>query len=43
MKPCDGSIYTGDNSKLRGLRWRPRITMEKALSDMLEYWRGKLR
>jgi GDP-4-dehydro-6-deoxy-D-mannose reductase len=42
MRPYDDPIYIGDNSKLRRLGWEPKITMEKTLADMLEYWRSKL-
>lgn len=42
MRPYDDPIYIGDNSKLQTLGWRPEITIEKTLTDMLEYWRWKL-
>jgi GDP-4-dehydro-6-deoxy-D-mannose reductase len=42
MRPYDDPIYIGDNSKLRELGWEPKISMEKTLHDMLEYWRKNL-
>lgn len=42
MRPYDDPIYVGDNSKLRGLGWEPKIPIEKTLSDMLDYWRRNL-
>lgn len=42
LRPYDDPIYIGDNSKLRALGWRPRISIEKTLLDMLEHWRGVL-
>lgn len=42
LRPYDDPIYIGDNSKLRALGWRPRISIEKTLVDMLEHWRGVL-
>jgi len=33
-------VQIGDNSKLRDLGWRPRITIDKTLLDILEHYRG---
>lgn len=42
MRPYDDPIYVGDNSKLRRLGWEPKTSMEKTLTDMLEYWRENI-
>lgn len=39
LRPYDDPIYVGDNSKLRSIGWEPQLTLEKTLSDMLDYWR----
>lgn len=39
MRPSDEPIYIGDNSKLSQLGWKPRFSIDKTLSDMLNYWR----
>ncbi len=36
----DEDIYVGDNTKLNGLGWEPKITFEKTLEDTLFYWRN---
>lgn len=30
----------GDNTKLKALGWRPEISLEKSLKDIIDYWRG---
>lgn len=42
MRLVDDPIYVGDNSKLMKLGWRPELTIEKTLSDMLQYWRANI-
>ncbi|VVB64530.1 NAD-dependent glucose-6-phosphate dehydrogenase [uncultured archaeon] len=42
MRKVDDPIYIGDNAKLSGLGWLPRISMETTLEDMLDYWRNVL-
>ncbi len=42
LRPYDDPIYIGDNSKLRALGWESKISIEKTLSDMLDYWRQSL-
>jgi len=32
-------VLIGDCSKLSGLGWKPIITMEKTVADILNYWR----
>lgn len=39
MRPSDEPIVVGDNSKLCALGWKPQISLERTLSDMLDYWR----
>ena len=39
FRPLDDPIFIGDNSKITNLGWKPEITIEKTLKDMLEYWR----
>lgn len=40
IRPTDEKIIVGDVSKLkRDTGWKQRITMEKTIADMLEYWR----
>jgi len=42
MRPYEEPIFIGDNSKMRKLGWSPEIPIDKTLSDMLEYWRGRI-
>lgn len=43
MRPSDVNILQGDSSKFRQVTgWRPKISIEKTLEDLLNYWRGKL-
>ena len=37
MRPYDDPIYVGDNTKLRNLGWRPEISFEQTLRDMLDH------
>jgi len=37
------SVQIGDNKKLVELGWEPQISIEKTLSDMLDYWRKTCR
>jgi len=39
LRPLDEPVKIGDNSKLRALGWRPSITIDKSLADILAYWR----
>ena len=33
----------GDNTRLRGLGWTPRIPIDEMLSSLLDHWRSKIR
>lgn len=39
MRAVDERVKVGDAAKLRALGWRPRHSVEEALSDILQYWR----
>jgi len=44
FRASDVSYQRGDYSKIRQqLGWEPEIPLEKSLSDLLDYWRGRLR
>jgi GDP-4-dehydro-6-deoxy-D-mannose reductase len=38
-RKTDDPIFVGDNTKLAKLGWKPKIPIDKTLSDMLDYWR----
>jgi len=43
MRPSDVPILLGDNSKfVKKTGWRPKISFEKTMKDLLTYWREKL-
>jgi GDP-4-dehydro-6-deoxy-D-mannose reductase len=43
MRPSDVPILLGDNSKfVKKTGWQPKISFEKTLKDLLDYWREKL-
>jgi len=43
MRPSDEPIIMGDNARLRkDTGWEPRITIDRTLQDMLDYWRKVL-
>jgi GDP-4-dehydro-6-deoxy-D-mannose reductase len=43
MRPADIPVVVGDSSKLRARTgWAPRIAIDTALADTLNYWRSKL-
>jgi GDP-4-dehydro-6-deoxy-D-mannose reductase len=42
LRPSDEPVILGDNSKIRrDCGWRPRISIEKTLEDILNYWRAE--
>jgi GDP-4-dehydro-6-deoxy-D-mannose reductase len=44
LRPSDVLILEGDNSKFRKQTgWEPRIPFEQTLTDLLKYWRERLR
>jgi len=41
-RPNDTPLLLGDPTRLREeLGWRPEISIEKTLDDLLEYWRTR--
>lgn len=43
MRPSDVPILVGDNSKfVKRTGWKPKIPMEKTLTDLLNYWREEV-
>lgn len=43
MRPSDVPILIGDNSKFtKKTGWKPTISMEKTLTDLLDYWREEV-
>ena len=42
LRIIDDPLYVGDNTKVRSLGWKPEVTIEKTMADLLDYWRGKL-
>jgi GDP-4-dehydro-6-deoxy-D-mannose reductase len=43
LRPSDVEILIGDSSKFKKQTgWKPEIPLKKTLSDLLDYWRGKV-
>ena len=43
LRPSDVPVLSGDNTKfVNQTGWKPEIPFEKTLSDLLNYWRGKI-
>lgn len=44
LRPSDVPVLLGDNTKFRNAtNWKPEIPYDKTLSDMLDYWRERIR
>ena len=44
MRPSDNPVVLGDNSRIREeAGWSPRIPIEQTLTDLLAYWRVRIR
>lgn len=44
LRPSDASVVQGDATRIRAeIGWKPRIPVERMLSDTLEWWRVRLR
>lgn len=41
LRPIELPRLLGDNARLRGIGWIPRIPIETTLDDVLEYWRAQ--
>ncbi|WP_420129600.1 GDP-mannose 4,6-dehydratase [Longimicrobium sp.] len=42
VRPVDLPLLLGDNARLRGLGWEPRIPFRETLADLLEWQAGRL-
>jgi GDP-4-dehydro-6-deoxy-D-mannose reductase len=43
MRPSDVPVLLGDNTKfVKATGWKPEIPFEKTLTDLLNYWRGRV-
>jgi len=42
-RPNDIPILLGDNSKIKAMGWRSRISVDKTLKDTLDFWKEKFR
>ncbi len=40
---ADDPIFIGDNSKIKSLGWKPQISFDKILTDVLDYWRNEVK
>ncbi len=43
FRPVDSPVIYGDPSRLKALGWEPVHSIEAALGEVLDYWRGKVR
>ncbi len=44
MRPSDNPVVAGNPSRIAGeTGWRPEISIEQSLSDLLDYWRARVR
>jgi GDP-mannose 4,6-dehydratase len=43
MRPADVTLQVPDSSKfMKVTGWKPEISIEKTITDLLDYWRGKI-
>ncbi len=42
FRPGDEPVYIGDNSKLRDLGWHSEYSIDRTLSDTLQFWRNHM-
>ncbi|MFH1283613.1 MAG: GDP-mannose 4,6-dehydratase [bacterium] len=43
LRPSDVPILLGDNTKFSKITgWKPKISFEQTLKDLLDYWRGRI-
>ena len=40
LRPLDEPIKIGDNQKVQLLGWKPTISIDQALQDILTFWRS---
>jgi GDP-4-dehydro-6-deoxy-D-mannose reductase len=43
MRPIDEMVRIGDAAKMHSLGWRPQLTLEDSVRNILGYWRSHLR
>ncbi|HPO30279.1 MAG TPA: GDP-mannose 4,6 dehydratase, partial [Candidatus Hydrogenedentes bacterium] len=44
LRPVDIPVLLGDASRFRGdTGWTPRKSLDDMVSDLLDYWRGRIR
>lgn len=43
LRPSDVPVLIGDSTRIRRLGWKPKISLEQTLEDLLIYWRKKLK
>jgi GDPmannose 4,6-dehydratase len=44
LRPLDADLQVPDTAKFRNhTGWQPEIPFEKTMTDLLEYWRGRIR
>jgi GDP-4-dehydro-6-deoxy-D-mannose reductase len=43
LRPVDIPVFIGDSCRFQSLTgWKPEISMEKTLADLLDYWRNEI-